>query len=172
MTAPDALAAFCRQEHPRLVGALSLYCGDAALAEELAQEALYRVCRDWSRVSLMPAPGAWAHRVAINLANSAYRRRRAERRANRRHHDVSDGRAAGPGDPASSLAVRQAVAALPPRQRAAVVLRHLAGYSVAETAELLDVTEGAVKQLTHRAAVALRERLPDDDTMQEVRDVR
>jgi predicted RNA polymerase sigma factor len=40
----DALVAFCRHEHPRLVGTLSLYCGDADLAEELAQEVLCR-CR-------------------------------------------------------------------------------------------------------------------------------
>jgi DNA-directed RNA polymerase specialized sigma24 family protein len=33
-------AAFCIKEHPRLVGALSLYCGDRVLAEELAQDAL------------------------------------------------------------------------------------------------------------------------------------
>lgn len=36
------LAEFCRREHPRLVGALSLYCGDSDVAEELAQEALIR----------------------------------------------------------------------------------------------------------------------------------
>jgi RNA polymerase sigma-70 factor (ECF subfamily) len=35
-------AAFCAEEHPRLVGALSLYCGDRAVAEELAQDALSR----------------------------------------------------------------------------------------------------------------------------------
>lgn len=170
MAAPDALVAFCRREHPRLVGTLSLYCGDAALAEELAQEALYRVCRDWPKVSRMPAPGAWAHRVAINLANSAYRRRRAERRANQAHHIVLH-RDMEAGDPGGAMALRQAVAALPRRQRAAVVLRHLAGYSVAETAEMLGVSEGAVKQLTHRAIATLRERLPHEDHLKEVPDV-
>jgi RNA polymerase sigma-70 factor (sigma-E family) len=150
--------AFCTREHPRLVGALSLYCGDPTLAEELAQEALYRVCRDWKRVREMAAPGAWAHRVAINLTNSAFRRRRVERRANERHGGGStdDGQA-----PETVIAVRQAVAALPIRQRAVVVLRHFLGYSVGETADLLGVSAGAVKQLSHRAAVTLRERLPE-----------
>ncbi|CAN5355715.1 hypothetical protein BH23ACT9_BH23ACT9_25610 [soil metagenome] len=171
MVAPDALAAFCHREHPRLVGTLSLYCGDVALAEELAQEGLYRACRDWPKVSRMSAPGAWVHRVAINLANSAYRRRRAERRATRAHQ-VLHGDDVDTGDQATAMAVRQAVAALPARQRAAVVLRHFAGYSVAETAELLGVSEGAVKQLTHRAATTLRDRLPDDDALWEASDVR
>jgi RNA polymerase sigma-70 factor (ECF subfamily) len=171
MAAPDALVAFCCREHPRLVGTLSLFCGDAAVAEELAQEALYRACRDWAKVSTMPAPGAWVHRVAINLANSTHRRRRVERRAIQtnqaihRHENVTS-------DPGTAIAVRQAVAALPPRQRAAVALRHFAGYSVAETAELLGVSEGAVKQLTHRAAATLRDRLSDDDTLSEAPDAR
>jgi RNA polymerase sigma-70 factor, ECF subfamily len=73
-------------------------------------------------------------------------------------------------DAGAALAVRQAVAALPPRQRAALVLRHVGGYSVAETAALLDVSEGAVKQLTHRAAVALRHLLPAE--LPEAPDVR
>lgn len=172
MAAPDALAAFCRREHPRVVGALSLYCGDAALAEELAQEALYRVCRDWEKVSRMAAPGAWAHRVAINLANSAFRRRRAERRANQRHHVLAGPDATEPIDSSAVLAVRRAVAALPARQRAAVVLRHHTGCSVAETAALLGVSEGAVKQLTHRAAATLRALLPDDEPLSEAPDAR
>lgn len=72
--------AFCVEEHPRLVGALSLYCGDRALAEELAQDALTRACRDWRKVRNFAAPGAWTHRVAMNLANSYFRRRAAETR--------------------------------------------------------------------------------------------
>lgn len=169
MVAPDdALEAFCRREHRRLVGTLSLYCGDPGLAEELAQEALYRACRRWPHVRDMASPGAWVHRVAINLANSTYRRRRAERRAHQRqvpvpHHDA---------DPAAAVAIREAVAALPKRQRAVLVLRHYSGHSVAETAELLGVSTGAVKQLTHRAITALRTQFPDEAVHPEVPDAR
>jgi DNA-directed RNA polymerase specialized sigma24 family protein len=77
-------AAFCVEEHPRLVGALSLYCGDRAVAEELAQDALSRACRDWNKIRHLGSPGAWTHRVAINLANSYFRRAAAETRAKRR----------------------------------------------------------------------------------------
>ena len=78
---PEDLARFCREQRPQLVGSLGLYCGDVGLAEELANEALARVCRDWNHVRDLERPGAWAHRVAMNLANSWFRRRGAERRA-------------------------------------------------------------------------------------------
>lgn len=149
---PPELAAFCRREHPRLVGALSLYCGDAALAEELAQEALTRVCQRWEHVSSRYAPGAWTHRVALNLAHSWYRRRAAERRALARHG------ADPPVDPASAdqLAVRAAVARLPHAERRVVVLRYYLGYSVQDVAELGGQTPEAVRVLTHRAVNRLR----------------
>ena len=75
------LEAFCRAEYPRLVGMLDLYCGDLGVAEELAQEALTRVYRHWKKVSALDKPEAWVRRVAINLANSHFRRRKAERKA-------------------------------------------------------------------------------------------
>ena len=76
----DELAEFCHAEYRRLVGALSLYCRDRHVAEELAQDTLVRLIRDWSQVRRLDSPSAWAHRVAINLANShlrSPRRRRA-----------------------------------------------------------------------------------------------
>ena len=79
----DAVA-FCAEEFPRLAGALSLYLGDRAIAEELAQEALLKACRRWERVSQLESPGGWTWRVARNLAKSHLRRRRAERRARAR----------------------------------------------------------------------------------------
>src|SRR5918999_5063001 len=77
----EDLFGMCKQKHPRLVGMLGLYCGDGDVAEDLAQEALIRLCRDWRRVRQLHAPERWLHRVAINLAHSHYRRRAIERRA-------------------------------------------------------------------------------------------
>ena len=62
MDAPADLVGFCLAEWSRLVGTLALFTGDADLAEELAQETIVRVCRDWRKVSSMDAPGAWAAR--------------------------------------------------------------------------------------------------------------
>lgn len=169
MVAPHDLVVFCDREYPRLVGALDLYVGDLLVAEELAQEALVRASQRWSRVSQLDSPGGWTHRVAINLANSWFRRRAAERRARSRmsdavvHHDP---------DGADRAAVRAAVAALPERQRTALVLRYYLDLSAGEVAERLGTTPGAVRASTKRAMASLREQLgPDAPDLQEDDDV-
>jgi RNA polymerase sigma-70 factor (ECF subfamily) len=149
------LAAFCRKEHPRLLGALYLYCGDHGLAEDLAQEALARACERWTTVSVMEAPGAWVHRVALNLAKSQLRRGQAERRANRRslagtrdlveHHD------------AERIAVLRALATLKPKQRQVLVLHHYLGYSLGEIGELLGMSLNTVKSHSSRGVHALEQ---------------
>lgn len=154
MQAPAELEAFFHRERPRLVGTLSLYTGDPMAAEELADEALARACERWSEVHRMQAPGAWVHRVAINLANSFFRRRRAERRARRRAAAGRD--AVQDDDAADAVAIRRAVADLPSRQREAIVWRFYLGLSVAETAAQMDASDSAVKSLTYRAVAALR----------------
>jgi RNA polymerase sigma-70 factor (sigma-E family) len=151
---PDDVDAFCRREWPRLVGALSLFTGDADLAEELAQETLARVCRDWRKVATLDAPGAWAHRVAINLARSHFRHRSVVRR---HASALVPTNTTDDADTASALAVRQAVARLPVRPRTALVLRYFADLSVAETAEAMRCPEGTVKTLTRQAIRALRD---------------
>jgi RNA polymerase sigma-70 factor (sigma-E family) len=149
------LAEFCQTEYRRLVGSLSLYCRDRHVAEELAQDALVRVISNWSRVRQLGSPSAWAHRVAINLANSYLRRRLAERRATRRLSSRSRTVSDDPDTP-TALAVRAAVAGLPRRQRAVIVLRFFADLPVRDVSELLGCPEGTVKTLTARALAALR----------------
>ena len=158
MTRPDGphddAAGFCAAEYPQLVRALSLYVGDADLAEEVAQEALLR--RAWGRVSQLESPGGWTWRVAVNLANSHFRRRQAARRARQQldrdtaHHDPDGG---------DAVAVRQAVASLPVRQRSALVLRHVLDLSAPETAVRMGISADAVRSLTKRATATLRAQL-------------
>lgn len=149
------LTAFIRVEHPRLVGMLALYCGDRDVAADLAQEALARACRDWDKVSALECPGAWTRRVAINLANSAARRRKVHLRA--QELLSSEGRLpGGDGDDADAIAVRAALATLPPRARMAVVLRYFADLSVADTARAMGCAEGTVKALTFEGINLLR----------------
>jgi RNA polymerase sigma-70 factor (ECF subfamily) len=145
------VTAFCQRVQPRLLGALTLHCGDPAVAEELTQETLAVVWDKWSRVQMMAAPEAWALRVGFNMANSWLRRRIAERRALRR---------LGPGDQHHDLpqdsGVRDAVVRLPPRQRTAVVLRYFADLSVEQTADAMGCAPGTVKALTHQGITSLR----------------
>jgi RNA polymerase sigma-70 factor (ECF subfamily) len=149
------LIAFCTAQHGRIVGLLSLYCGDAAVAEELAQDALARVCRDWRRVRKMDYPEGWTSRVAINLANSHFRRRAAEKRARERLASRPQPDLCAP-DTAAALAVRQAVAALPPRQRTALLLHYFCDLPFARVAELMGAPEPTVKSLARRGIARLR----------------
>jgi RNA polymerase sigma factor (sigma-70 family) len=149
----DELTAFFREEYPRLVGTLSLYCGSRPLAEELGQEALARACRDWSKVRQMDHPSAWLYRVAMNLARSSFRRRRAERRANERSFHLEP--AVNIPDVGTALEVRAAVATLPRRQREAFVYRKYLGLTVGETAREMDCSEGTVRALTSQAKKSL-----------------
>jgi RNA polymerase sigma factor (sigma-70 family) len=146
-------------EYARLLGMLTLYTSDRDLAAELAQEALARACLHWRRVQHMDAPGAWLYRVALNLANSAFARRRAERRA---RADaallVSATRPAGP-DLDDVVTLRQALVGLAPRQRAAVVLRYYADLPVDDVASLMRCRPGTVRALTHQGLQRLRAEL-------------
>lgn len=146
-------AEFCEGIRVRLVGSLTMYCGEWGVAEELAQDALVRVWERWDEVSAMTSPEAWTYRTAFNLASSWARRRSAERRAHRR---AADDRPSSQPDTATNEAVRGAVAALAPRQRAVVACRYFLGLNVAETAEVLGIATGTVKATTHQALAALR----------------
>ncbi|MCA1707229.1 MAG: sigma-70 family RNA polymerase sigma factor [Actinobacteria bacterium] len=149
------LVEYCQRLQPRLLGMLSLYCGTAELAEELAQETLARVCRDWQKVSRMDHPDAWTHRVALNLAKSHFRRFAAERRARRRLEGRQHFEAYEP-DTAAAIAVRSAVSRLPTRQREILLLHYYVGFTFAEAAEVLGVPASTLKSLAHRAVKRLR----------------
>lgn len=137
------------------MGALTLYCGDPAVAEELAQDTLVRCREKWSRVAGAERPGAYAHRVAINLANSRYRRRSAERRALRR---AAGGAETAHHDPcgADGLAVRRAVSSLPERQREVIVRRFFLDEDVATVGDAMGLAPGSVRSATSRALDTLR----------------
>lgn len=148
------LDAFCRVEHPRLVAALTVYTGNRDLVAELAQEALARAHRDWSTVRDMASPGGWAHRVAVNLANSSLRRRRLERAARARAAVRVTDHWDDPLPPATG--VLQPAARLPRRQREALALRFLLDLSVEDTATRMGCAAGTVRALTAQGVAALR----------------
>lgn len=148
-------AAFCEAEFASFVGLLSLYCGNADLAEELAQEAITRACRDWKKLRRTASSRAWVHKIGINLANSHFRRKAAEKRATERlgarpEYDDQEAQIT------NRIAVRWAVSRLPRRQKTALVLRYYADLTVGEVAELMACPEGTVKTLLHRAIKGLR----------------
>lgn len=149
------LRLLCEIEWPRLVGMLRLYTGDRDLAEDLAQETLARLCRDWHKVAALDAPAAWTARVAMNLARSHFRRLAVARRVRDQQSDARPTTAPEP-EPEDALVLRAAVLQLPKRQRAALLLRYFADLPVREVAVAMRCSEGTVKSLTSDARAALR----------------
>jgi RNA polymerase sigma-70 factor (ECF subfamily) len=141
----DELVEMCEREHPRLVGMLGLYCGDVDVAEDLAQEALIRLCRHWRRVRKMDSPDRWLHRVAVNLAHSHFRKRALDRRV------TSLVRPRQAEVPNTDVEALQLLQELPHRQKACVVLHYYLDLPLREVAQVMDMPEGTVKTLIHRA---------------------
>lgn len=144
---------FCEEIRDRLVGSLTIYCGDRHVAEELAQDALVRAWERWDTVGAMASPEGWTYRTAFNMATTWHRRRSAERRARRRLAARPD---TAPPPPEADDALRGAVLALPPRQRAVITCRFYLDLSVDDTAALLACAPGTVKAATHQALATLR----------------
>ena len=170
MGAQDSeLQELCTAEYPRLVGALRLACGhDAALAEEFAQEALARLCRDWEQVVSGPSPRAWLYRVAFNLVNSYWRRMAVRRRVEPKLIDsmvVAD----HAGATADRMDVRQALARLSQRERCVLALRYFVDMPVDQAAHALGISDQAIRSLSHRAIKKLRTTMSDEIGTVEVR---
>lgn len=148
---------FCATAWPRLVNAMTYYCGDVYVAEELVQEALLRACRRWGTVSALQSPEGWAFRVTLNLANSVWRRKQAEHRARERHG--GDDAAYRDPDIAERDAVHHALGKLSAKQREVVVLRYFLDLPFDRVAELTASSPGAVRTSASRAISQLRRTL-------------
>jgi len=135
-----------------------LSSGNADEAEDLVQTVLLRTYVSWPRIRA-ETRDAYVRRMLVNAFLDE--RRRPHARHERNQADVPD--VAIEPDPSSDLdaAVFRALAELPPRMRAAVILRHLHDASVAETAQALGCSEGTVKSQTARALDHLRASLAE-----------
>lgn len=169
MSVPLDFEGFCHQAYLPLVRMLTLYCGDPDVARDLAQECMIRVGARWRAVQRMDNPRGWAWRVAVNLANSHYRRSRVEQRAISKYQGWARPTATSP-DPSLTIVVRGAMQTLPRRQREALVLRYFQDLPVAETAEAMGCSKGTVKKLTARGLVGLRSALGPELCLEAVRD--
>jgi RNA polymerase sigma-70 factor (sigma-E family) len=137
-----------------------LAAGDRFVAEDLVQTALMRLYVAWPRVRTETID-AYARKSLLNALIDD--RRRAFSRHERAHADVPEVAVDDQPVEDPQTAVFTALAALPPRMRAAVVLRHLSELSVTETAAALGCSEGTVKSQTARALSQLRIALSIDD---------
>ncbi|WP_342768724.1 SigE family RNA polymerase sigma factor [Allorhizocola rhizosphaerae] len=151
----EEFESFVRARSHALIRTAYLLAGDQHRAEDLVQDALIRTHRAWKRLRYSN-PEAYTRKVMYHLQISWWRRtRRAE---------ISTGEVPepttvpGPRDEehVAQLALRAALATLPPRQRAVVVLRYFEDLTEAATAEVLGVSVGTVKSQTSKALAKLR----------------
>lgn len=155
-----ALGALVQRHQRRVLELAYRTTGDHALAEDIGQEAFLRVWRSARRYKPTAQFTTWLYRIVVNLCLDAFKRRKPV------SGDVPDGAANGAGESITAIeareratAVQQVVAALPDRQRVAVVLHRFSGLTVRETAETTGWSESAVESLLVRAYATLRRSL-------------
>jgi RNA polymerase sigma-70 factor (sigma-E family) len=147
-------AEFAGRERSALIAFAWSLTGDRALAEDLAQDALEAAWRHWDRIAGYDKPGAWARRVVANRATDRGRRSGREDRALQRLGGLAV-TAAEPALGSTDGRFWAAVRNLPQRQAQAVALHYLEDMSIAGIAEVLEISEGAVKSHLHRGRLAL-----------------
>jgi RNA polymerase sigma-70 factor (sigma-E family) len=157
----DAFAEFVRARSGALHRAAYLIVGDAALAQDLVQEALTKTYVAWPRLRDPANAEAYTRKAITTTAITWFRRRSWSERPT---EHLPERIVAGPGDGVDERAwVWQALLELPVRQRAAVVLRYYEDLTEKETAAVLGVAVGTVKSQARDALARLRVLLPDLD---------
>jgi RNA polymerase sigma-70 factor (ECF subfamily) len=160
----ESFEGFVRQHERALLNYLWRLLGDEQSAYDLTQEAFVRAWQQFEKISRYEQPRAWLFRVATNLA------------LNQRQHQAHPVGAAAPLDEQQNLAssdhagrlvesdlVRQILQRLPPKQRAALVLREVYGFSAEEVGKILGMRLGAVKMTLSRARAQFRQLYLEED---------
>ena len=166
----ESFEALLRRHRAPLVNYFSRMVGDPALAEDLAQEVFLRVYRAREHYRPEAAFTTWLYRIAANLALNAIRDRKS-------WAELETGPAAEGCQGVDRLAdlrptveqrliradrermIRNAVEALPDKQRFAVILHKYQEVDYRQIAKILEVSESAVRSLLFRAYETLRARL-------------
>lgn len=137
------------------------------MAEDVLLEAFTAAWTNLSGFRGESGFGTWVCGIAVNRARDALRTRVRQRRdvpfdpphRTRAGDDAWTNRAR---HVETRIDLERAIAGLPPGAREALVLRHVHGFSCAEAAGMMGVTEGTVKSQTSRACALLREKLNHD----------
>ncbi len=156
-TAKQEYVEFVTHHADRLCRTAYLLCGDWRRAEDATQEALIRLYRIWARLQRKGGIHTYARKVVVSTTLDGLRRRSSTEVVGGDTYFTDE------QDPSNPLAVfeqrhliTQALAELPERQRACVVLRYFDELSVDETAEALGCRPGTVKSQTLRGLDKLR----------------
>ena len=147
-------------EHERIYRGLLFITGSRSDAEELMQDAFLKLWERWDRAGSIDDPVAYLFRIALN--GSRMRARRAVR-ASRKLLPLFGGGA----DPFEHVEAREDLRLLlrgiPDRQRTALVLTEIFGYTSEQAGEIMHVRAGTVRMLASQGRAALRGKERDED---------
>ena len=171
---PGAFEELVERTHRQVYTLAYRLVGDRYEAEDVAQEAYLRVHRSLRGFRGEARFETWLHRIVANVAMTNLRKRgRFGEPVEEPDRVVRIPGGPSPDDVLERDEVRRALVALPPGQRAVVVLKDIYGFSAREVAEQMGTSEGAVKVRLHRARRNLKELVygaRSDDRHAEVRD--
>jgi RNA polymerase sigma-70 factor, ECF subfamily len=165
---PAAFGELFRRHRDRLWAVAIRTLGDSEEAADALQDAMIAAFRRAASFRGDSAVTTWLHRIVVNAALDRMRRRAARPTTGGQDDEALDALASGPGgqplsDPSSTrdtaMDVTAALRQLVPDQRAALVLVDMLGYSIADAAEVLGVSEGTVKSRAARGRARLLPKL-------------
>jgi RNA polymerase sigma-70 factor (ECF subfamily) len=159
LDASRSFETFYDAESRTLFRRLWLVTGNRAEAEEIMQDAFLKVWERWEKVGAMDDPVGYLYRTAMNLFRRRYRRAVLAIRR-------SIGLAPSQDDFADAddrATVRRVLSTIPPRQRAALVLTEMLGYSSEEAGRALGVQASTVRSLSHQGRESFRGAMEVDD---------
>lgn len=154
----EALAELFKATWPGAYRAAFLIVQDHSAAEDIAQEALVAAIRNLDRFDRRRPLRPWLHRIVVNRAIDWTRVRKLRAEVLEEEAAEAAARSQRYSDP-----VLAALAALPPDQRAVVVLRHLLEYTPGEIAALLELPRGTVNSRLRRGLDVLKSELGEVD---------
>jgi RNA polymerase sigma-70 factor (ECF subfamily) len=135
----------------KILGTLTAMLGDRSAAEDCAQDAFERAYKKWDTWQPIAPAEAWVHRIAINAAVSYQRKMRLREVGEVIRRIGRPGLGPDPQEQVERRDLADALAKLPPKQAAAIVLRHYHGYTNRAIAQALGIPERTVAS---RLAVA------------------
>jgi len=142
------------QIKPRLYRTALLYLGSESLAKDAVDEAEYRAFIHLKKLRQSQYFETWLTRILINECKKALRRRKREAPIEASPEETAED--------FDALPLKEAIRKLPEELKTVVILRYFSGYTVAETAQSLDLPQGTVATRQRRALRLLRLELTEE----------
>lgn len=155
----DSFREFMAEHQRSLMRTAYLLTGNVHLAEDLLQSVLVKMLGRWSKLAHVDSPQAYVRAALVNQHISW--RRRLLRMVELPSADPPERSHSSEESTIIRLAMQQALARLPPKQRAVIVLRYYEDLTEHETARLMNCSLGTVKSQAHHALARLRALAPE-----------